>query len=915
MTEPQPSTCGCLHVAAYNPGLDAIDSVSVATNSYDAQEGLAGGASVNVHIKTGGNAIHGSLFEYHTDNALTAKPFFLPSYLTRNPKLVDNAPGGTIGGPILKDRLFFFFSYDGRLVSQTSSTLTSVPTAAMRSGDFSGSSTPIYDPSTGTATGAGKTAFTGNKIPVDRLSSIAQAIQNSVPLPNLPNAGIANNYYATGPYTILNNKYDANITWKATSKLNVEARYGQLYFDDFDAPVWGQTGPAVNSAGGRQGPMFGDTYNGTASVIYVFNQNLIYNGLFTATVMELSGNPVGLGTNVGLNLGIPGTNGPSYLYSGWPEFNVTNFSIFGNPYGALHFNDRDDQFQHSFMWTHRSHTLTFGTDIEREILDHFQANGAGVFNFTGSGTTVVGGKGANAYNTYADFMLGAFSSGTAERLPTDLKAKYFQYSLFAEDKWLLSPRLSLSYGLRWDYFPIGGRDNRGYERYEPATNTMMICGVAGNPHDCGYGVSKLGFSPSLGISYKVTPTLVARLGAGINRDPYPLAFNRDLMSNFPNDLIATLTSPTSTTASGNLVTGLPPVPTVDISSGTVPVPNTYSVISLLDHNTRDYVETWNLSVEKEWKGGISTQAAYVGSRQLKIPTKLDTNAGLPGGGAASQPLYGPFHRTAITYVATPVGRNQYDGLQMQATKRMGANYMLNTSYTWSKTFAMCCDQIAGETLTINAPGYLNLNRALAIFDRTYVFTASNTAKLPFGKNQHFLTTGVPAAIAGGWQVSGILEAYSGVPFTISASNSSLNAPSSTQMADRVKNGSCYQGGYRGPSASYIDATCFAAVTTARFGDAGQDSVRGPGVKVLNATLQRTFNIRERLQLQIRGEVFNLTNTPHFSNPSSTNISLVTFNPDHSVANLGGFGALSSNNARDQEGIDQRFFRLGVHITF
>ena len=124
------------------------------------------------------------------------------------------------------------------------------------------------------------------------------------------------------------------------------------------------------------------------------------------------------------------------------------------------------------------------------------------------------------------------------------------------------------------------------------------------------------------------------------------------------------------------------------------------------------------------------------------------------------------------------------------------------------------------------------------------------------------------------------------------------------MADRVKKGSCSQGGYRGPSASYIDATCFAAVTTARFGNAGQDSVRGPGVAP-NATLQRTFNIRERIQLQIRGEVFNLTNTPHFANPSTSaaNISLVNFNPDHSVKSLGGFGALSSNNARDQEGID------------
>ncbi|MDR3548965.1 MAG: hypothetical protein P4M11_12000 [Candidatus Pacebacteria bacterium] len=205
------------HVAAYNPGLDAIDSVSVVTNSYDALQGLAGGASVNVHVKTGGNAFHESVFEFHTDNALTAKPFFLPALFTRNPKEVDNATGGTIGGPILKDRLFFFFSYDGRIVSQTSSTLTSVPTAAMRAGDFSGSSNPIYDPATGTATGAGKTAFTGGAIPINRQDSIALQIQKSVPLPNLTNAGIANNYYATGPFTILNNKYDTNISWKATS--------------------------------------------------------------------------------------------------------------------------------------------------------------------------------------------------------------------------------------------------------------------------------------------------------------------------------------------------------------------------------------------------------------------------------------------------------------------------------------------------------------------------------------------------------------------------------------------------------------------------------------------------------------------------------------------------------------------------
>ena len=339
------------------------------------------------------------------------------------------------------------------------------------------------------------------------------------------------------------------------------------------------------------------------------------------------------------------------------------------------------------------------------------------------------------------------------------------------------------------------------------------------------------------------------------------------------------------------------------------------MISAVNDNKRDYVETWNLSLEKQWLHGLTTEMRYVGSRQVQVVSKLDSNAGLPGGGTASQPLFPLYGRTAITYVMVPVGRNQYDGLQTRAVERIGKNLTLNAKFTWSKAFAYCCDAVAGETVPINAPGYLRLNRGLAVFDQPYVFTAFSTAYLPFGKGQHFLTTGIPAAIAGGWQLTGLLALYSGTPFSITASSSSLNAPSSTQLADRVRNGPCINKGYHGPSASYIDATCFAAVSTARFGNSGQNSVRGPGVKDLNASLSRGFQIREWAHLDIRAEVFNVTNTPHFANPGSTNISLVTFNAAHAVTSLGGFGALSANNARDQEGVDQRFIRVGARFTF
>lgn len=414
---------------------------------------------------------------------------------------------------------------------------------------------------------------------------------------------------------------------------------------------------------------------------------------------------------------------------------------------------------------------------------------------------------------------------------------------------------------------------------------------------------------------RLTNSIVARAGVGINRDPYPLAFMRDLVQNFPDDTQSSITSPNGSVASYTFEQGLPAVPPLNTTSGVVALPNTYTINSLPSKPVRDYVETWNLSLEKQWQNGLLAEARYVGSRQLQISSVFNTNAGTVGGGAASQPYNILFGRTANTNLITPIGRNQYDAFQAKVARQFRSGYSVNVGYTFSKTFAYCCDTTAGETVSIQAPGYINLNRALAGFDRPYILTISGTAQLPFGKDKRFLTSGIGAAIAGGWQLSGIYQSYSGTPFTISASGTSLNAPGSSQQADRVKNGSCLNGGGKFTGTSYVDATCFASVTTAHFGTAGFNSVRGPGVNVLNASLQRSINIFERVQLQFKADAFNVTNTPHFANPSNTSISNVTFNSDHTVANLNGFGAFSSVNSRDQEGVDQRYFRLGLRVEF
>ncbi len=225
-------------VAAYVPSLEAIEVVNVAANSYDAAQGFAGGAAVNVQVKSGTNQIHGSAFEYNFNNAMIARPFFLP-VTSPNPKSILNNFGGTVGGPIKKNKLFYFLSYDGNMTRQNASGYYTVPTAAIKSGDESADPTAIYDPATGTASGTGRTIFPGNIIPANRISPIAQKIAALTPLPNVPGNLLSNNYFADGPYTQNRNTTDAKVTYNVTDKLNFGVRFGWLNYTMDDPPAFG----------------------------------------------------------------------------------------------------------------------------------------------------------------------------------------------------------------------------------------------------------------------------------------------------------------------------------------------------------------------------------------------------------------------------------------------------------------------------------------------------------------------------------------------------------------------------------------------------------------------------------------------------------------------------------------------------
>jgi hypothetical protein len=341
----------------------------------------------------------------------------------------------------------------------------------------------------------------------------------------------------------------------------------------------------------------------------------------------------------------------------------------------------------------------------------------------------------------------------------------------------------------------------------------------------------------------------------------------------------------------------------DVSSGTIPVPLNVDARALDQRPRRGYVDSWNLTVESELPFHFTGQAGYVGTRQRKINQILDQNAGqVIGAGNAGRPLFVKFGRTQTTGLLTNVGWSDYDALQVSVRRRMAQGIQAAIAYTYSRSFGICCDTLSDGAPQVQAMQYFNLNEALLPNDRPHNLQVSVVAELPFGEGKPLLNGGgLAAAIAGGWQVNALVSAYSGSPFTVTASGTSLNLPGSNQVADQVKPDVAILGGI-GPNQKWFDTSAFAPVTQPRFGTAGFDSMRGPGFRNLDLGVFRQLSLGAQRSLQIRVEIFNVTNTPHFANPNGN-------------VNSSGFGTITSTANTGREGIDERLVRVGLRFGF
>jgi Carboxypeptidase regulatory-like domain len=940
---------------AYVPPEDAIESVNIVTNSYDAEQGQAGGASVNIQTKSGTNQFHGDAHELHTDKSLWALNYFNPPGRPK-PENIFNQFGGALGGPIRRDKLFFFADWESTRQNeapsggnpQTVATDGLIAANAMSTGyfDFAGvlpTGVNIYDPDTGNPNGTDRSIISCdgvlNAICLSRVDPASLKMAELIPGPN--ESGTTNNYFVNKVGFFHRDDIDGKVDYVLNPQSTVFGRYSFSRSYVFDPPA---LGPAEGNAtnGGQQGNAFGRIQVVGIGATHTFSPNLLLDINFGFTRQRLDAMSTDIGTDYGLNvLDIPGTNGSSPLQGGIPAFQFASgtFSPLGNPNTGNPFLFRDNQYvsNANLSWTKGRHQLRLGIEFNHTQLNHFQPeNGTfqtarGSFMFTGVSTELASCTGAPPtetctaaaptsamYNSYADFLLGLPDAvGKVVQNVNPIALRWSQWAWYVRDQYQITPKLTVNYGLRWEFYPMGYSDHTGLRVLDPATMEVIVGGGDGIPEDDGVNVGHGLFLPRLGVAYRPFEKTVIRAGYGINSDPNNWRFLRtaypaDTVSDFvganyapaADSGFAPAASLTGLNAIGSysyLPTGITLLPVPALTPGLYPLPNGSSTTTIPLDFRRGYINSYNLTVEQEFAGFVA-DVGYVGSFAVRPLTNMNINAAPGGGGQSGRVLNAEFDENwSDISELRPFGNNYYNALQTKLTRRLGGSSEIGFAYTYSRAIDYEDDEEINFIL-FPYSAYLPKNKAVAGFDRTHNFEAYGLYELPFGHGQRWVTSGVPSKIVGGWQLNWVLSAMSGTPFTITDTGlgaTNLNAPGNTQTVNivgplRILHGTPVYGTCSSTSCDYFDPSSFAQVTTPGvLGDAGRDILRGPGLFNLDASLFRNFKITERLTFQFQAQAYGLTNTPHFNNPNS-NISGANFGAITSTlvttnASLGGSG--------------------------
>jgi hypothetical protein len=840
------------NLVAYQPSPDALAQISVETNNYAADTGNVAGAVISNVLKSGSNLFRGNAFEYYRNSKMDANSWSNNRSGAAKPKRRQDIYGGTIGGPLLKNKLFFFGNYQGTRNDAPGFETVSVAPASWRSGDLSLLTSALKDPVTGAA-------FAGNQIPTSRIRPVAAAILNNLTLYPLPNrtvpGQITGNYVGETLTTIRAKQGDGRVDW---SPSNNDKFFGRFSVAEFESRNDKRAIPLL--LGNLTTAPFRNVALNWNRVLKPSLVNEVLFGYNKITIVSDTLDWAGIG-DANATFNIPG---------GQPIHGLSSIG-FGNGLtavgaGASDTNTVDQTYQinEKLTWLKGRHSVKFGGQLLHYQQQRFYAGNNGLL-----GLFTYGGAFSGA--PFADFLLDQVGSKGRGSLADPWTHLHNRSALYVQDDFKATQALTLNLGMRWAYTqPVVEKDNR-QGNFDLTTGQEILAQDGSRESRALYKAYKKGFEPRIGAAWRPSEGWVVRGAYGISQYMEGTGANLRLPLNPPFFFESAVTYD-ATSGPGTLTTGFAELKPLDQPSGQV---------RAWDPNLRpQFTQQWNVFVERLVTNSMSANVGYVGHKATHLVTPVEGNQPLPGVGdpstwAPSQNRR-PLFATAplITNISTTAarGRSDYNGLQVSLRQRnvKGVEYL--ASYTLSRTRTNNLGYYGSGGVAAEGAYWANAydpeaNYGPAFFDARHNFVLSANYDLPFGKGRKYGgdASTLTDAIIGGWRLSGIFQARSGFPITvIDGRNRSLQGTRGNERPNCVGDPTPGDQNIN----HWIDINAFAIAPLGTFGNCPiGGGGRAPGYKNIDAVLAKQFNVNGSRYFEFRAEAFNLTNTPSFSPPA------------------------------------------------
>jgi hypothetical protein len=837
------------------PAPDAIGEFKVVTNNLSAEYGRAAGATINVNYRSGTNALHGSGWEFLRDTSMNATGFFKPT--TGKPALDRHQFGGVVGGPIVRNKAFFFGDYEGFRQTRKVTAFSTIATPAQRQGILSVS---VSDPRTGVTYAA------GTPVP---MTDFARRVLSRLPDTNFTGAG--GNYTLLQQFTADSNKAGGKVDLQFSPTVTAFGRYGFRNLTTDDDP-----NIPLPSGGAGNGHIYSRNRQLVLGTTWVPSSSSLLEVRFGYSWTQAGKNPPALGSDSALDqFGLPGLPTDARIAGGLPTQLITGFSDLGRQ-------ATNPQWQYptvynpkiNYTWTMKAHSFKSGYELQKintEVQDVNPLYGRDTYN--GQFSRPAGAASNNVYNL-ADFMLGlraqyALSSVLVAELRRNMHFAYIQ------DDWRATNHLTLNLGLRYEYSTPYWERNNVLSNFDPATNSMVLARDGSIANRALIDPDRNNFGPRLGFAYTLTPRTVIRGGYGISYVHFSRAGGGDILPiNGPQVVNAVVNQTQPASASFVAAERGYPAGLAD--------PSRFDPLTAnITYMPRDFhsspVQSYHLSVQRELLSNMVIDVAFVGNRANDLLLFANFNQASPNNAAGSIPLQDrrPNRSFADITYAFNGGKSRYKALQTKFEWRMGRSLTLLNSLTLSETKDNGAQSLENSNGNFPAPqDFYNMGAdfGLSNYHQPYNNTTSFVWTLPFGENGSRLMQ----ALIGGWTLSGINSVYAGEPVTLTYS------PGATAVVSGIAQDFRGANNYRAnvtcdpltPSGertigTWLNRSCVSLPTdiSQPFGNATRNSVRGPMFWGFDVAASKRFALGGPAEFEFRLEAFNLLNRTNFRAPN------------------------------------------------